>query len=355
MSKIRSDSPSSRSGRLEAPKRAAAAIGLALTLVISACGDESDPKPNSAADSVPGGEQAELTLVLDFVPNAVHTGIYCALGRGYYADGGLDLEIVEPSSTADTLKLIEAGEADLGIADGIDVADQIDRGRAAMGVLALTQRPLGGLIALQSSGIGDPAELVGKTVGVTGVPSDDAVLEAMIRSSGGDPSGVDTVTIGFNGAQALLNGRVDAFTGFIVADSAQVESTGSPVTAFGIDEYGGPRYPGLVVFSTSSRIAREREAIEAFVEATVRGYEDTLSDPDGCIAELLDQNPELEPQLQRVQLDSYLPLFQADAEAYGEFRHPEVEALVDFLIDSDLIEERVDPSRYATNEFVVKP
>lgn len=332
---------------------AVAASVLAAALALAACGGDSDSGSggdSGAAATV--GDGTKLTLVLDFLPNAVHTGVYCALGEGYYEDNNLDLEIIEPSSTADTLRLIEAGEADLGIADGIDVADQISRGRDAKGVMALTQRPLGGLIALQSSDIGEPSDLAGRKVGLTGVPSDSAVLETMVRSSGGDPARVETVTIGFNGVQALLNERIDAFTGFVVADGAQVEAAGSPVSSFGLDEFGGPSYPGLVVFSTQDRIAADPESIGAFVDATVRGYEDTLADPDRCREQLLAANPELEPELQRAQLEGYLPLFQAEAPAYGEFRRTEIEELAGFLVETGLLEERIDPDRFGTNEFV---
>jgi NitT/TauT family transport system substrate-binding protein/putative hydroxymethylpyrimidine transport system substrate-binding protein len=280
MSKTRSnyadpDAPAAK------PTLIALAFTLAAALALAACGGDPDSGSDAGSDSsAAAGNETKLTLVLDFVPNAVHTGIYCALGRGYYEEGNLDLVIIEPSSTADTLRLIEAGEADLGIADGIDVADQISRGRDAKGVMALTQTPLGGLIALQSSGVGEPSDLAGRKVGLTGVPSDSAVLETMVRASGGDPARVETVTIGFNGVQALLNGRIDAFTGFVVADGSQVEAAGSSVTSFGLDEYGGPSYPGLVVFSTQERIAADPGSIGAFVKATVRGYEDTLTDPD---------------------------------------------------------------------------
>ena len=79
--------------------------------------------------------------MLDFVPGAVHAGIYRAVEQGYYEDEGIDLEIIEPTSTADTLKLIDAGKAEFGIADGIDVASQIADGRGAKGIMALTSGP----------------------------------------------------------------------------------------------------------------------------------------------------------------------------------------------------------------------
>ena len=98
----------------------------------------------------PLAHPTQATLILDFTPNAVHAGIYRALAAGYYRRENIDLRVVEPTSTQETLKLIDAGRAQFGLADGSDVAALIDGGGDAQAVMALVQRPLGGLIALAS-------------------------------------------------------------------------------------------------------------------------------------------------------------------------------------------------------------
>src|ERR1700694_1097863 len=108
------------------------------------------------------------TLVLDFVPNAVHAGIYRALAAGYYRRAGIDLQVIPPGSTSTTLALVDGGKAQFGLADGIDVAEQIALGRDARAVMAIVQRPLGAPIALASEHLRSAADLVGKTVGITG-------------------------------------------------------------------------------------------------------------------------------------------------------------------------------------------
>jgi NitT/TauT family transport system substrate-binding protein/putative hydroxymethylpyrimidine transport system substrate-binding protein len=324
-------------------------VGL-LALALAGCGgDEEDEAPGGGGGRL--GEPTQATLVLDFLPNAVHAGIYRALADGCYAERNLELEIVEPTSTADTLKLIDAGRADFGIADGIDVAGQIEAGRGAKGIMAVVQRPLGGVIALRESGIRDPGELEGRTVGVTGVPSDGAVLEALVDAAGADPSAVETVTIGFNGVQALENRQVDGFTGYVAADGTQVAQDGFPTVSFPLDEHGGPRYPGLVMFTTEERIAEAPELIGAMVACTVEGYERTIEDPRGSLRDLLAEVPGLDEELAAAQLDAYLPLLEAGAR-YGTFDSDDLESLSRFLVESDLAAAPIDPDRYATNEFV---
>lgn len=330
----------------------AAASAVALSLGAAACGGGD----GSSGDGTPRGtalpEPTEATLVLDFVPNAVHTGIYASVADGCYEDSNIDLEIVEPTSTADTLRLIEAGKAEFGIADGTDVAGQIDRGRGAKGIMALAQRPLGGVITLEEAGITEPAMLAGKMVGITGVPSDRAVLDTVVANGGGDPSRVETVTIGFNGVNNLANGTVDGFTGFVAADATQLEVDGFRVRSFLLDEHGGPRYPGLVVFSTEERIESDPGLMRAFVHCTVEGYERALDDPEGSLRDLLQEVPGLDSALAEAQLEAYEPLLRADAPSFGSFSRNDLESLSEFMVENDLARAPVAPQRYATNQFL---
>src|SRR4051812_17222796 len=186
-------------------------------------------------------------LVLDFQPNAVHSGIYAAQANGYFKDAGVDLQIQEPSSTADSAKLLETGRADFAVMDINDFGIARERGLDLVAIAAIVQRPLASVIARDRNEIQTPADLAGKTVGVTGVPSDDAVLDTVLRSGGVDPSSVHRVTIGFNAVADLAAGKVDAATGFWNAEGVQLHQEGIPVREFRVDQFGAPRYPELLV------------------------------------------------------------------------------------------------------------
>jgi putative hydroxymethylpyrimidine transport system substrate-binding protein len=335
----------------------AALTVLSISLVAAACGGGGGGSSTSA-ESEGEGESGKLTkttnatLVLDFIPNAVHAGIYRAVEAGYYEEEMINLNIIEPTSTADTLKLIDAGKASFGIADGIDVATQIVEGRDAKGIMALLERPPGGLITLKKEGITDPKELEGKTVGITGVPSDTAILNTVVSDAGGDPANINVVTIGFNGVQNLENGKVSAFTGFVPADGVQVEHDGQPIEAFPLDEWGGPSYPGLVVFSTQAQIKKEPALMQAFVSATIKGYEDVFKNPEVGIEALVNQNKGINEALAKESLEAYMPLFKGNASTYGIFETKVIEELSEFMVENELSKEPFTPSRYGTNEFV---
>lgn len=311
--------------------------------------------PASAPSPLPAAlpHPVKATLILDFVPNAVHAGIYRALAQGIYRREGIDLKVIEPSETQDTLSLIDAGKADFGLADGSDVATLIAKGGDAQAIMAIAQRPLGGLITRASEHLSSPARLQGKTVGITGVPSDSAVLDTEVRAAGGDPSKVHVVTVGFNGAQALRAGKIAAFTGFWPADGVQLQVTGEPVTSFKLDQWGGPPYPGLVAFSNRHLTASDPALVRNFVAATVRGYQLTLRSPRRSLHDLLAMNPEVQAKVARASLAAYLPLFTEDGKVpFGTLQAAHVEALSNWMVGHKLIGAPVPFARYGTDRFL---
>jgi putative hydroxymethylpyrimidine transport system substrate-binding protein len=240
------------------------------------------------------------TLVLDFQPNAVHSGIYAAQAEDAFKDAGLDLTIREPSSSADSAKLLEAGRADFAIMDINDFGIARERGLDLVAIAAIVQRPLASVIARDPGEIRTPADLAGKTIGVTGVPSDDAVLDTVLRAGGVDPSDVHRVTIGFNAVADLAAGKVDAATAFWNAEGVELQQRGIPIREFRVDQFGAPRYPELVVVTRANSSQRASD----FLDALQRGYRELGEHPQSALDDLLSAVPGLDQQSQEAQLNA---------------------------------------------------
>lgn len=272
-------------------RRVAALLAAALLVAaLAGCGG------GGAEPGAPRG----ATLVLDFQPNAVHSGIYAAQARGYLRDEGIDLHIQEPSSTADSAKLLETGRADFAIMDISDFGIARERGLDLVAIAAIVQRPLASVIARDRSEIRTPADLAGKTIGVTGVPSDDAVLDTVLRSGGVDPAAVHRVTIGFNAVADLAAGKVDAATAFWNAEGVELQQRGIPIREFRVDRFGAPRYPELVVAMTRDSCAGGTSV--PFLNGLVRGYAALGRKPESALNDLLGEVSGLDPNTQEAQL-----------------------------------------------------
>jgi NitT/TauT family transport system substrate-binding protein/putative hydroxymethylpyrimidine transport system substrate-binding protein len=277
---------------------AAALLGAGLT----GCGG------GGAEPGAPNG----ATLVLDFQPNAVHSGIYAAQANGFFKDQGIDLKIQEPSSTADSAKLLESGRADFAVMDINDFGIARERGLDLIAIAAIVQRPLASVIARDPGEIRTPADLAGKTIGVTGVPSDDAVLDTVLRSGGVDPSSVHRVTVGFNAVAALAAGKVDAATAFWNAEGVELQQRGVPIREFRVDSFGAPRYPELLLVARSGSDAGRLDP--GMITALTRGYRQLGRNPEAALDDLIDQAPGVDRTSQRAQLDA---LTSAKAFALG--------------------------------------
>src|SRR3954447_11074673 len=255
-------------------KRVAALLAAALLgMALWGCGG------GGAEPGAPKG----ATLVLDFQPNAVHSGIYAAQANGYFRDEGIDLNIQEPSSTADSAKLVESGRADFAVMDINSFGIARERGLDLVAIAAIVQRPLASVIARDRTEIRTPADLAGKTIGVTGVPSDDAVLDTVLRSGGVDPSDVHRVTIGFNAVADLAADKVDAAPAFWNAEGVELQQEGIPAREFRVDQFGAPRYPELVVATSKA----ECPQMGVFFSALGRGYRSMTREPQGALDDLL--------------------------------------------------------------------
>nr|MBA3327661.1 ABC transporter substrate-binding protein [Solirubrobacterales bacterium] len=134
------------------------------------------------------------TLLLDFQPNAVHTGVYTALQRDYDGALGVGLRVQPPSAATDSVKLLASGRAQFAILDIHDLALAREAGEDLVGVMAIVQRPLAAVLAQPS--VRSPRDLEGRRVGVSGLPSDEAVLRSVVAGAGGDPERVRPITIG---------------------------------------------------------------------------------------------------------------------------------------------------------------
>ena len=254
----------------------------------------------------PGAPQG-ATLVLDFVPNAVHSGIYAARRQGYYREAGIDLTIRQPGESTDAPKLLAAGRAEFAILDIHDLGIARERGLDVVGTMPIVQRPLASLIARADGPVRRPRDLEGRSVGVTGLPSDEAVVDSEVSADGGDPSRVRRVTIGFDAVASLAAGKVDAATGFWNAEGVALRRRGVPVRVFKVDRYGAPPYPELVLAASGETIEREPGLVDSMLAATSEGYEFVAAHPRRGLDDLLAEVPALDRGEQRTQLRALLP------------------------------------------------
>jgi NitT/TauT family transport system substrate-binding protein/putative hydroxymethylpyrimidine transport system substrate-binding protein len=287
---------------------------LFLALALAACGSDS-----SAPERV--------SLALDFTPNAVHAPLYMA---------GDALEIRKPGSGPDSLKLVSTGKVDMGVLDIHDLAIAREQGVDLVAVGVLVGKPLAALIAQPT--VARPRDLEGRTVGVSGLPSDPAFLKAIVTDDGGDYAQVKQVTIGFNAVSRLLTKRVDAVPAFWNAEGVVLKARGLDAKEFRVEDYGAPPYPEVVLVTARGTLEAKRATIEAALKAIRAGVAATRKDPDRAVDLIAKASESDDTDLIRRQLDAVAPLFPPDLKAPGDV----LNAWADFDARIGLVKTRPD-------------
>ena len=169
----------------------AAAMAMTMTAAVS-------------AEEETNGDLKKVTVILDYVPNTNHTGMYVALDKGYYEAEGLDVEIVEPTDGA-TATLVAQQKGTFGISyqEDVTIALTAEDPLPIKAVATIIQHNTSGFVSLADSGITSPADFEGKTYAGWGGPGESAVLEACMTQAGADFSKLNIVVSDGSGFEAL--------------------------------------------------------------------------------------------------------------------------------------------------------
>ena len=331
-------------------RRPLALLAALAVLTLTACGERENPAPTG------GTAPAErVDLVLDYVPNADHAGIYAAIGSGAFQDARLDVRPRVPSDPAAPLRLLEAGRADIAISYEPEVLLARDRGAKVISIGALVQRPLTSVMSIGDKAIRRPEELAGKRIGTAGIPYQDAYLKAILARAGVPEEDVRKVDVGFNLVPAMESRRVDATLGaFWNVEGVELERRDRRPSILRVDDLGVPTYNELVIV-TSEEFARENGAVlRRFMQGLARGHTTLRDDPQAGITPLLEANRDLDRGATEASVRATLPAFFPEDEKRPVGWMDEV-AWVRYgqwMVENDLLKRREDPRRALTTEFL---
>lgn len=262
----------------------------------------------------------DFDIVLDWYPNALHTFLYAAQEKGYFAEEGLNLVMHFPSNTNDGISLPAAGKADVGLyylQDAILTAVEEDVPIVSIG--AVTQTSLDVVISLKEAGIATAADLAGKKIGYAGTVLSEAKVECMLENAGVSAQDCELIDVGFDLLTAITTGQVDATIGNNVNHEVpQLEEQGFAVQYFFPTDFGTPDYYELVFLTGQDTVEKNPEKLQKFLRAAKKGFVFTQENPTEALQILLDhQNSANFPLSETVEAESLqmlLPVMEtADA------------------------------------------
>ncbi len=300
-----------------------------------------------------GPTAEKVSLMLDWTPNANHTGIYVAYDKGWFAEEGIDLEIIAPAGvTVETV--VGSGKAEFGISFQEYVTSARIEGVPIVSIAAIIQHNTSGFISLKDRGITKAADFAGHSYGGFGLQIEKAIISAMITRDGGSPESVKYVNVSEGDLLSMLGRDIDFAWIYYGVEGIEAAQRSLEVDYVEMSDYfdAVPDYYTPVIISSEKLIAENPQMVERFMAAVARGYEYTIENPAESAEILLKHAPELSPESVKASQDWLSPRYAEDAPQWG-YQQAEVwKDFGDWMYNNGLIAGEFDYQKAYTNRFI---
>lgn len=303
----------------------------------------------------PGAAIQKINFVLDWVPNTNHTGIYVAKVKGYFAEEGLDVDIIQPGeSGAD--QLVASNTAQFGISYQENVTFARSSGAPLVSIAAVIQHNTSGFASLKDKGILSPKDFEGKRYGGWGSEVEAAMVRQVVKDVGGDPDKVQILTTGTaDFLQASETGQIDFAWIFEGWDVINVTNKGVELNYIDLGKLSDIfDFYTPVIVTNEDNIKNNPQLVEKFMRAVEKGYKFAIENPAQAAECLLQLAPELDRELV-VKSQQYLATkYQDDAPYWGMQKKEVWERHMNWLFENKFIEAPLDVEKAFTNDFLQK-
>ena len=323
-------------------------LTLSLIFVFAACSKEKND-----------GELTEITLCLDWTPNTNHTGFFVADKLGYYEEAGIKIRIVQPPENGAEL-MTASGQAQFGISFQDTLADlfSIENPPEITAVAAVLQHNTSGMISRKGEGITSPKGLEGKRYSTWDWAIEQAIIKYVMEKDGGDYSKLELIpNVITNEAEALRNGDTDAIWIYYAWSGVACEMAELDFDWFAFTDIDGVfDYYTPVIVANNAFLEENPEVAKAFMQATKKGYEYAIENPDesakilveGDTTGSLNDSLELVTASQRWISEKYTD----DAAQWGVFDADRWNGFFNWVYDEGLISVKIPENHGFTNDFI---
>jgi putative hydroxymethylpyrimidine transport system substrate-binding protein len=320
---------------------------LVLVTVAAACGDDGDGG---------GGEggRTELVVATEWpFPDPLWIPFLAAQDQGFYDEAGLDVTIQPPPDNSTTMRMLSGGQAQVGLSAITDVVFARGEDLGVVSVSNMTQTNNWGLFSLGDQPI-DVAALEGQTIGIYNDSWTAAMLPLVLESGGLTMDDVQTVAATASVIPLLLEGEIDVATEVTNLGGVEITTSGGgdPQVLLA-PEVGAPDTPVWVYVASTDFAAENPDAVTAWLEATRRGAEWATDNPEDAVAIFEEAYPDV-ASAHEYNLEAWnatIPLLTVDGE-YPAQTDDQWTAFTQALVDSDQLEEALDPGEYFTNDYL---
>lgn len=331
---------------------------LIAAMSICACQKEGNESSNitnqSEIGQEPSNDQLEdITVILDYVANTNHTGMYVALDQGYYQEEGLNVKIVEPTEGA-TATLIAVGKGDFGISyqEDVTIALTADDPLPIKAIATIIQHNTSGFATYADKNIQSPKDFEGKIYAGWGGPGEEAVLKAVMTQDGGDFSKLTMVISDGSGFEALKD-KADIMWFFEAWDNVKCEFNDFPINYTPVRELDSRLdYYTPVIIASNDTLENRPDTVRKFLAATTKGYEYVISNPKESAEILQKYAPDYSLEMLTMSSEYLAPKYAEDSEQWGTMKAEVWDNYTNFMAEYGVINKIIPAEQCFTNEFL---
>lgn len=320
--------------------------------ILTSC---SSKEPQNKTESPQNTQEKEkIRIVLDWTPNTNHTGLYVAQSKGFFAEQGLEVEIMQPpEGGAETL--VGGGGAEFGISfqDTLAPNNASENPIPVTAVAALIQHNTSGIISLKEDGIDSPAKMAGHTYATWDMPIEQAIIKKIVEDDGGKFEDINMVPSTVTDVITALQTDIDAVWVFYAWDGIATKVRGLDTNYLNFADYGKELdYYSPVLITNNEYAKANPETVKKALTAIKNGYEFAIENPEDAAQILLEAAPELDSEIvvesQKWLANQYI----ADAEKWGYIDQERWDAFYGWLFDNKLVENEIPMGAGFTNEYL---
>jgi NitT/TauT family transport system substrate-binding protein len=245
--------------------------------------------------ATPALAETAVKFSLDWKYEGTQAPFLLALDRGYFKAEGLDVTIDTAGGSVEPINRLASRTYDMAFGDINSLIKFRDQNPQApiKAIFMIYSNPPFAIVARKSRGVTAPKDLEGKKLGAPTADGAYAQWPIFVKANNIDTSKVEILNVGFPVREPMLvNGQVDAITGFSFSSYINVKHSGVPqddIVVMLMANYGVSLY-GNTIMVNPSFAAANPEAVKGFLRAFLKALKDTAKDPAAAIDSVLKRN-----------------------------------------------------------------
>lgn len=298
------------------------------------------------------GSLKKVVVRLKWVNQAQFAGFYAAKEKGYYKDAGLDVDIRPGGSDFPAVQMVTSGSEDFGVTGADQVLLSRAQGAEIVAVSVIYRQTPFSIMTLKKSGITSMKDLVGKKVAVKLGGNEELTYRLMLKEAGVSAKLVEEVPVKYD-ISPLLSGQVAAFPGYAINETLAAEEQGYPVNEIKPSDYNINLYADTL-FTTQKIIDKDPDMVKAFTQATMKGWDYAIKNPDEAAALGLKYDKQLKIDHEKAMMKASLPYLSAGEDKLGVMDEKAWSKLQDELVETGFLKEnqKSDINKAFTNKYV---